>query len=373
MIYLILFFITSILFYAAQQLKDTSKVAFYVLSYLAIFLLALVAGCRDNTIGTDVTVYEDRTFNLANHSGSPITDAFGDLGGVEPFFYILNYIASLFGDLGTALFLIMFVQTLFVFYGMKFYMDRAPLWMLMLAYDFLFYNTTLNIMRQGIAVAFMLFSYQYVEKRKLIKLLLMAILSFFWHKTGAVAFIMLFGIYFISWRSESTQKKLFFILIPSCIFAIASLSIIMKSLVEAIPIMNRFSDYTEGVFKAKLSASQIGAKLFLAGLALFMYLNKTATQRQLYIFLILIIFDLSSRFLGLYAFFATRFAYYFEIIEIPLLFEMMNSNKIKRNTRLVLSNLILLYFGLTYLRYFLYLGEHLTYPYVSRVYNITFY
>ena len=78
MIYLILFFITSILFYAAQQLKDTSKVAFYVLSYLAIFLLALVAGCRDNTIGYDIRVYGEYTFNSASQSTSPLTDAFKD-------------------------------------------------------------------------------------------------------------------------------------------------------------------------------------------------------------------------------------------------------------------------------------------------------
>lgn len=376
MIYLILFFITSILFYAAQQLKDTSKVAFYVLSYLAIFLLALVAGCRDNTIGTDVRVYEVHVFLSSGLSANPITDAFHS-GWIEPFFYILNYIASLFGDLGTALFLIMFVQTLFVFHGMKFYMNRAPLWMLMLAYDFLFYNMTLNMMRQGIAVAFLLLSYQYVEKRSFTKLLLMAILGFFWHKSCIVAFVILFGIYFIYGRSEKTQKKLFFILIPACVLTIASLAVIMQTLIETIPIMSQYSGYTknidEGGFSSGLSTINIGAKLLLAGLTLYLYINKTATSQQFYIFIIILTMDLTALFFGIYTFFATRFAYYFMIIEIPLLFEMLSSNKIRTNTQIALSNLTLLSFGFISFWLNIHFGNNETYPYVLRLFNITLY
>lgn len=378
MIYLILFFITSILFYAAQQLKDTSKVAFYVLSYLAIFLLALVAGCRDNTIGTDVLFYEVDVFRSASMSTAPITEAFRNFYWIEPFFFTLNYIASLFGNLGTALFLIMFVQTLFVFYGMKFYMNRAPLWMLMLAYDFIYYNLSLNLMRQGIAIAFLLFSYQYVEKRNFTMLLIMAILVFFWHKSSAVAFLILFGIYFIYGCSEKIQKKLFFVLIPACILSIASLAVIMESLIEIIPIMNKYSAYTVsngkgGGFDSGLSTIGIGARLLMASLVAYMYLNKAATSRQFYIFIIIFMMDLSSMFLGLYTVYATRFAYYFEILEIPLLFEILHSNKIKKNTQIILSNMMLLCFSFMSLWINIHNGSNETYPYILRVFNIILY
>ena len=377
MIYLILFFITSILFYAAQQLKDTSKVAFYVLSYLAIFLLALVAGCRDNTIGYDIRVYGEYTFNSASQSTSPLTDAFKD-EWVEPFFYILNYIASLFGGLGTALFLIMLVQTLFAFYGMKFYMDRAPLWMLMLSYNILLYATTLSLMRQGIAITFLIFSYQYVEKRKFSKLLLMAILGFFWHKSCAIAFVILFGIYFIYGRSEKAQKKLLFITISSCILTFGSLSIVLQSIIDILPIMSRYSAYADSAgtkgsgFRPDLNNTHIVLQLLIIGLALYLYLNKISTQRQFYILVIIILMNLSSQFLGLYTRFATRFAYYFLIVEIPLLFEMLNSDKIRKSTQVVLSNFVLL--CLCFMFYWIVLRPGLTcYPYILRSYNITFY
>lgn len=352
--------------------------AFYVLSYLAIFLLALVAGCRDNTIGTDIRVYEEDVFRTASQSTSPITDAFKNFYWIEPFFFILNHIASLFGGLGTALFLIMFVQTLFVFYGMKFYMNRAPLWTLMLAYDFIFFNLTLNLMRQGIAVAFILLSYQYVEKRNFTKLLLMAILGFFWHKSSAVAFVILFGIYFFVGKSEKTQKKLLLILIPSCFFAIATLSVVMQSLIEIIPIFNRYSAYTEtikggGGFDSGFSTINIGSILLLAGLVFFIYINKVATSRQFYILLIFLIMDLSSQFMGVYTGYATRFALYFTIVEIPLLFEVLYSNKVRNSTRIILSDAILLCFGLMSFWINIHLKHNETYPFVLRIFDITLY
>lgn len=375
MFYLILFLLSSALFAIAQPFYKRKKKKFYIYSYVAIFLLALVAGLRSKKIGTDVIFYEVQVFKDASTSIHPIKDAFMSLEWIEPFFFLLNYVASWFGDINFALFLIMFIQTVFVFYGMKYFMNRAPLWAMMLAYDFAFYNLTLNLMRQGIVMALVLFSYRYVEKRQLKMLSIMAVISFFWHKSSAAAFVLLFLLYFYRGLGEKYQRLLLIMVIPISILLVTQFLGIFQELSTYISILTYYDNYTgnSGSFETGLSTIDVGTRIMLVVLVLFFRKKKVLDQMNFNTLLILLIIDLASRFLGLYTYFATRIAYYMAILEIPYVLIMLNSRRYKKSLRRA-CNCILL-FGYAFASYWenIHFGNNATYPYISDILHVTLY
>lgn len=279
MFYLLLFIISAFLFYRAEKAYPRNRFKFYSLSFISLILLAFFAGCRAETIGTDTIFYGIDVFKDAAKSKTPFTDAFEDISWIEPFYFIVNWLGSCLGGFGFTLFLIMFVQLLFAFWGMKYFMYRAPLWAMMLAYELSFYNLTLNIMRQGIAIAFLLYSYRYVEKKQCGKLLLMAILGFFWHKSSIVAFFVLFALLYYKRLNEEKQKIFMICVIPACIVGVICFLSLLQYSIQIMPILGQYSAYGFGSesFESGLSTIDVGSRLMIIILAAYFYNHRLST------------------------------------------------------------------------------------------------
>lgn len=377
MFYFFLFFISTLFFLHAEKAYANNRRLFVVLSLMSLVWLSFWAGARDLSIGTDTTFYGVDVFSVASASEKPIEDAFlNPYMEIEPFFFLLNYTASKVGHIGFALFLIMFIQLLFAFYGLKNFMVSAPLWIMMLAYMLIFYILSLNLMRQGIAVSIGLFALRFIEKRNFFALLLIGFFAFFWHKTSVVFFAFLLFLYFYRYASVFIQRLLLLLVIPLSLLSVFSFMDILLFVTDYVEEMGHYilyADTANSEHDAFLNTVDIVSRVLLIALVFVLHLKRTSHSQYYYVLYLILFVDLASRFLGQYTAYATRIAFYFVAVEIPYLFVIINSKQINVQQRSIITIALLLLFTFMTVRENFYYGLNETYPYVFKWLGMTFY
>lgn len=372
MIYFILFTITSIIFFFAEKFFAKSCILFYLLSYFAIFLISFMAGVRENTIGTDILIYGIDTFKVSYYFDNFLT-GFQFIAHKSDFlFYTINYfISKITNNYAFLLFIIMFIQTCLVFHAFKKFVPVAPLWLTMLAYECFFYNLTLNLMRQGIAMAFTLWSMKFFDKEQLWKLILCVIIAFLLHKSSIVAYIVIFAIYLVRNRPEKEQYKILLIEIISAFLCVLIFGIILNYISSHIPILQKFSAYGyNSRFGKGVSTMDVGLRLFMIIILLVIKKYNLLQNKKLYITLMFLIADLAGQYLGIYAYFTTRIAYYFFLIEIPYFIDILFSAKITKKTSLIVAFTFISFLTFYSFRFNILEGNNQTYPYKSEILGI---
>ncbi len=372
MLYLTLFAFTTILFFLAQSSYQRSRPMFYVLSFIAITALSFIAGARDNSIGTDINIYGTLVFKAAATDLS-FWKAYDAVSHVsELFYFALNWVCARINDnYGLSLFVQMFVQSSFVFFAMKRYMDRAPLWLTMLIYQLLFYNLTLNLMRQGLAIAFVFWSVRFIEDKRIWPFLLCAFLSFFFHKTGVVAEIILLVVYWAIKRGPRTQKLLLLCSVGAGVLGVYMFYAAIEYISMAVPEFKHFLYYADGSkFKAGLSTMDLLIRLMFLIIVVFFYRNEVVCTSHVNMILFILIADVAALILGIYAYFATRFAYYFIIIEIPYVIMLIGSKKLSAGTRYLVTSAIVMFMIYYCVRFNYVARNNETYPYKSEFLSI---
>ena len=122
-IYLMCFVISTICIYCGE--KAYNKSFKYASFFFGVMILAVVAGCRDQVVGTDVMVYGVRFYNLA-HSSVSIKDLFQRLtisGEASDYaFHLLNFaLTRAFKDYHIGLFAYSFLTFSFFLKGCMFF------------------------------------------------------------------------------------------------------------------------------------------------------------------------------------------------------------------------------------------------------------
>ena len=189
-IYLLVFGLAAFFAYLAQKFEN-KKVLVILFSIIAILIPSVLAGVRDSNIGTDLEVYGKPFFNRAVLSDS--FEEYSNICETELGYRIINYIVSRFSDnINIFLFVLEFIIIGIVY--LAFYQRRKeiPVWLGLLCYLFLFYSRFLNLLRQGIAVSIIIYSYKYLEKNELKKFLLAILIATMFHTTAIFAITLIF-------------------------------------------------------------------------------------------------------------------------------------------------------------------------------------
>lgn len=201
--YLFVFAISIFSTYLAQLCYNrNNKFLFVLFSAVAILTPALLAGFRDSGIGTDTKVYVDDIWNQFKHINSwgqfykyYIDEDFDD---IEFVYLVLNYIASLFGrDVGLIYFLSNFVVVLLIYLAAFDNRERVSMWFIMFVFLFGYYNQSLNLVRQSIALAMGVYFFKYLENKQWIKLIISLIIIKYTHNTG-IFYIGFVGAYLLA-------------------------------------------------------------------------------------------------------------------------------------------------------------------------------
>ena len=207
MIYIICFIISSSLFYISSKQKN--KAVGLMIDCIALLLPCLLAGLRASSVGTDVTVYLEPMFNLAKESNtfelfmSKSWYQGWNLRGVadiEIGFSVLVYLVTkIFNNFYVLQFVIQCLTIIPIYCGLKIKKEKN-LWIGMLVYFCMFYNISLNIMRQMIALSFLFLAFQYFLKRRNKLYIFYSIIAISFHNSAILGFVLPFLYKFISLR-----------------------------------------------------------------------------------------------------------------------------------------------------------------------------
>ena len=286
MIYIICFFLSSFIIYITQNKKRGSIQG----CIIAVFILSILAGLRAHHIGTDTIKYPFEAFEAAC-----ATESFFDLfiwtqinlSMKEIGYVIFVYISSLItNDFNVFLFLTALVINSGICYFLykeskRYKISMAIAW---LSYCFMFYNQTLNIAKQSIAIAICLIAYVCYKNNRHKKYILLQSIALTFHFTSIISF---FYIFEEKIKSSLIRWTFVGIAIAGSLGFIA----IMQHLFSVIPYLNRFSSYLANN-DGDLALFEIAYHLmiFMCFYVLFQLnlirLSKILIKRILYIFIV---------------------------------------------------------------------------------------
>ncbi|MBO0472990.1 transmembrane protein EpsG [Enterococcus sp. DIV0840] len=332
--------------------KDTDsnlriKKSFFVVVFLSIILYAalIIAPALRDKVGTDYIVYSNKQIPEVLQ-GIP--------NSVE---YLYKGVIHLGNMLGNYQWIFVLTHVIiFLFILMSILRDSKNYWLsIIVLFGTGFFNYSMNIMRQSIAIAIFLFSIHYLLKRENKKYILCIIIAMLFHKTSILYFMLL-----VLRNTKLQWKKI-------AIFSIGL--IIFKEVFRSIMLMisTRFNFY-DNQFGTVLDSRQVGWVFMIAnGVILFLYLminrKKVNSDRtNVYILLQFIAFAITliSDVVPNYE----RLMYMFmiaQILSVPYFYKLLNSRVFKWGFLLVL----VLVYSLLFYRLFIISNIGETFPYKS--------
>ena len=176
MIYVVVYAISVLLIYIVYNKKQNKTIkAFLILGALSFPII--LAGMRKIGIGTDTVGYAKSVFQLAMNSRN-LTEFFSttimfnfttvtvskwELGYV----LFVYFITKLFHSYQIMLAVTHAIIIVLIYKGLHVYKNKISVWLGMLIFYFLFYASSLNLMRQWMAISIVFFAFQYLLKNKL--------------------------------------------------------------------------------------------------------------------------------------------------------------------------------------------------------------
>lgn len=212
---------------------------------ISVLLLAIMAGFRDYSIGTDVKVYALYAFANVRKYSSILDLIFHYNMDVEIGYAILAYIVGIFTD-NPHFFLFIVGLLNYTLIAKAIYDNKDSIsprlaWMCFL---FLFFSDTFNIMRQTIALAIVLYGMKYVREKKYKNMVIVLIIAILFHKTAIIGGIVYYLFIYLTLNTNYSLNKT---MIISCItlFFTISLPYIIPRLISFGILPNVYSRYLD--------------------------------------------------------------------------------------------------------------------------------
>lgn len=358
-IYFIIFFIAFAFAYIAEKnLKSNKKILFYCFSFLAICIPSLLAGLRASGIGTDTQVYMDWVFRESVFMRN-IADMlnFIEISGIEILYCFINYIVSRFtNNLSVIYFILEFIFLIFSYaacvkVSRKINISHSFSYLIFLL---LFFNKSLNLCRQSLAMSICLFSIPYIIERDWKKFFALMLIAVGLHKS-AILFVPLYFIY----NFTMSKTKLNMTVCLSSILILLISVIFFKNIVVLLVNIGILSDkYLNYVYvfgdTNNIKFIEIFSQLVICGVTVL--LSKHLIKKESYnkFFIYVVILSFVTFLFGYNATYSQRISYYYSTIVafiIPQLVRIFKSNSEKIIIGICLTLLVCAYSYLYYDKY----------------------
>lgn len=290
MVYFICFLISSLFFWLSEKKKKNTL----FFASIAIFIPCFLAGIRADSVGTDVSVYLEPMIlnargaqNFQNYLLSSWQQGWVVRGvnDIEIGFSILIYlIIKLFNNRYVLQFVIQALTIIPIYIGLVKRKEKN-IWIGMLVYFCFFYNISLNIMRQAIAMSLVFCAFQYLMEKHKIQFWIIMIGACLFHTTAVVGFALYFIYEYLEFRIlkkskkiHTTKKRTFFLIIVGMFVFVAQNFIIkifemiglsyyihyFEGAIEFLPnqIISRLPIMLACVFFSKQLINRIGNEFF---------------------------------------------------------------------------------------------------------------
>lgn len=359
LVYILCFIITIFLTYCAERcFRGKKKCLGIIFSIFVILVPSTLAGLRDYSIGTDVKVYVIRTFNLAVNSSS-LVDLLNQYN-VDIGYTVFNYIVSLFTENPQwILFMTQAVICSLVYILAYRERNNISMTMFMMIYLLTMFNQSLNIARQSMAIAIIIFSYKYLKERKLVKFFVCTLLAACFHSTAILAL----PIYFINILINSRAKKRYQILIiVLLVMVIAFFEDVLRFMVYDLHLLSeRYLYYLSSSSDTQISIFQLVYRMFLV---LIVVLNKKRMDEKTYnIMFTLLIINFFTYLLNSVTMYAGRISYYYGEIATLISISTISNNWKKKENKIFFNILMMIFFVTNFIILYVIGNSGETYPY----------
>ncbi len=372
MIYLVAFSVTILSSYFASFFKKRKKkIPYWLLKIAAIIIPALLAGFRGNNVGTDVSSYLVEDYRLAVASDSPIDYLASGYG--EPLFLLLIYSAvKLFANFNVVLFVIQLLIMILTYKACEDFEDSnggVPVFLSYAFFLFIYYNQTLNLLRQSIALSIALLSYRYLVKNKNVPFLLLTVLACLFHKTALIMLLV-----WVIYKLQQKMKYAELIITVMALLVVLFFDQIISAGVYFGFLSRRYLYYIESG-NVDVSLAYIGLSLLII-IGIIIYRKKLilrSKDNSLYIFMNLInviLLLLSFKYNS-----AIRLTYFFgyvNVLLVPQIVQILIEHRRRKIKRFAIIVYTIYFVSLSFyhLVYYSKLENHQTYPYRSEILKI---
>lgn len=378
MIYFLMFISSIILIYLGNRLKNKNKIISSVCEIMGILLPCFLAAFRHISIGTDTDVYVIRLFNTALKDKNGFIHFYQNpYSNVSEILYLfVTYVCSrISSNIGVLFFVNEALVIIPIYIALKRInknnINAISLGMFIF-YTF-FYNMSLNIARQSIAIAFTVLAFSYIGQKDKLKFLFFSFIAFLFHRT-AIVLIPILGLYtFIESKKIDNLTKtnvkiiILFVLFIGIIF--------FKQILSGIIYMGVFSKYFSMILdkyvRNPIDFNQFNTIIYSI-LYMVIYINRKFLDKEIYNFSFYKYISLLSIFilqLGGIVRFSDRIGHY---ILFPAIFILIpkimpeSLEKIKNRKAFCTITTIIVAFCIYWVFWILIQNVHETYPYLYR-------
>lgn len=360
MIYLLVFFVSTIAVYVSEKnFKNNKKKIAIFFSIIAVLLPSLLAAFRVEGVGTDTLYYVKSNFEAALMSNT--FEQFNRIFELELLYNLLVYIVSRFtNNINILYFMIQAIIMLFVYRACYDQKENSPMWLSFLLFLLLYYNRSLNMIRQSLALAIILYSFKYIKDKKLVKYTLFVIIASLFHKTALVSLIIYFMVRLIE-RKENFLYK-FFILLISFMFLVGYQEI-MFLLIDFKIVPSKYLFYVIGS-ESNILLIELVRKIVFLGIFILFGRAFNKNDKNSHVFKYFMSLDLVLYLVGIYANYAQRISYYLGYFDIFLIAQLPNCcrNGFSKKGMYVI---LIVFFVLYWFIYYGVLKYDSTFPYIS--------
>lgn len=312
------------------ELLNQRKIFFFIASLFPIFLSAI----RYN-VGTDYLSYYDKFYYFEFES---IFDIFRYTNKFEPAYLLIMYISkTIFNSPYVFFFISSFLINALIFKAAWRRKSYIPVSYTCFLFLCLQYGYSLNIVRQFMAMGFILLAFEYIEKKQPMQYLLMILLATMFHYTA----IIVLPFYVLS--NDKWRKKFIYIGIFLVIFILTNLKLIEK-IIDLIPFLANYKKYIN--FNGSINLKNIFSVLFTNFpiiLLMCVYGRRLMKANKFNInYMFYCIVGILLKLLSFTAPHINRVSNYFDIVQIFLIPQIINftTNKYEK---LILKILIIIY------------------------------
>ncbi|MBO6383966.1 EpsG family protein [Enterococcus casseliflavus] len=372
MIYFGVFFLSSILCILGDFFKKNKFLYIALFLYFsAVLLVSFFAAIRDYGIGTDMTVYGTRWFQNSSiyYDFSKYMNSIS-WEGAEIGYAYLNYLISRFTNNSNIFYFILsFITNGLVMLALYEFRARFSISLAWLSYLLIFYGYTFNLLRQGLAMAIVLYGITLFLNNKPKLGLLFLGGAFLFHESAIFILILISGLYFLVIKSKNISKTILFI------FAIGVFILVFFN--QLINIIWKLGLLSEKYYAYVLGSESLegitffGLILKLPIILLFTWLYNSIVKKDknLTFLFVMIIFDYIFFQLRIISPVFLRISYYFwilQVISVPYILEKVSI----KFDKFILIVIYLIYIIFVFWYYIIYLKYNAIYPFTSQFMGI---
>lgn len=379
MIYIAAFLVSCIFFWLSEKCKSGFSKNFFAV--IAILVPCILAGLRADTVGTDVKIYVEPLYNAAKESHTFSAYMKQRWFVIWRYMYVKDFeigfsllvffIQKIGGSFATVLFVIQMLIIGPIFLGLKKMHKPYPIFFGMFVFYCLFYNTSLNMMRQWIAMAILFMAFPYLVSEEKKKYCILVLVACLFHNSAIMGFAIL-AVYMYSTKKKDSIKianfKLDEAMSPIKIFVYGCVALLSLNIITTILSytgLSKYVGYIQGDTGLYLLPSQIFLRLPIILLFVIRWKRILKEDRLAPFYGSMLVLDLlASQLMSINAY-AFRIGSFFSEYNMLSYSAMVYAGNRKYRTNRYVTLLYVFVDMLCYWAYYyVIIGTHATFPYV---------